>query len=154
MENGIIDNQEDSIVVNKSAVDRGLFCIDTLRKFHSKIEMNPSTSADDVFMKPDRTKVTGMIQGNYQKLNDDGFVPEETPINDKDMIIGKVSPIQPTGDNKVYKDKSEMFKTNVSGHVDRVHHDVYDGDGYKMINMRVRMKRKPIVGDKFSTRHG
>jgi len=147
-------NQEDSIVVNKSAIDRGLFCADTLKKYFSKIEMNPSTSADDIFMKPDRTKVTGMSQGNYNKINDDGFAPEETFITDKDMIIGKVSPIQPTGDNKVYKDKSETFKTNVDGYVDRVHHDIYDGDGYKMVNMRVRMERKPIVGDKFSTRHG
>lgn len=142
-------NQEDSIVVNKSAIDRGLFCAETLKKYFSKIEMNPSTSADDVFIKPDRTKVTGMSQGNYEKINEEGFIPEETFITNKDMLIGKVSPIQPTGDNKVYKDKSETFKTNVDGYVDRVHHDIYDGDGYKMVNMRVRMERKLIIGDKF-----
>lgn len=147
-------NQDDSIMFNQSALDRGLFNADSLKKYHKKIEMNPSNSADDVFMKPDRTKVTGMTQGNYEKINEEGFVPEETLITDKDMIIGKVSPIQPTGDNKVYKDKSEMFKSNVDGVIDRVHSDVRDGDGYKMINMRVRMERKPIIGDKFSTRHG
>jgi hypothetical protein len=149
MENGIIDNQEDSIVLNKAAIDRGLFDADTLKKYGSVLEMNPSTSSDDIFMKPDRTKVTGMTQGNYEKINEEGFISEETFITDKDMIIGKVSPIQPTGDNKVFKDKSEMFKSNVDGYVDRVHHDVYDGDGYKMVNMRVRMERVPIIGDKF-----
>ena len=106
-------NQEDSLVFNQSSIDRGLFRCDTMKKYHSEIK-NPSTSQDDVFIKPDRNKVTGMKQGSYDKLNDKGFVPEETIIYDGDAIIGKVSPIQPTGNNnKVYKDESEIFKSSI-----------------------------------------
>ena len=148
-------NQEDSLIFNQTALDRGLFRADTLKKYHGQIEKNPSTSQDDEFRKPDRNKVTGIKQANYDKLNEQGFVPEETEIESGDIIIGKVSPIQPTGnDNKIYKDNSELYKHNVDGVIDRVHTGVYNADGYEMYNVRVRQERKPIIGDKFSNRHG
>jgi hypothetical protein len=123
-----------------------------MKKYHSEIQKNPSTSQDDVFMKPDRNKVTGMKQGNYDKLNEKGYIPEETEIENEDIIIGKVSPIQPTGNNnKVYKDSSEIFKSNVPGVVDRVHTNIFNADGYEQYNMRVRMERIPMIGDKFAS---
>ncbi len=126
-----------------------------MKKYSSEIEKNPSTSQDDVFMKPDRNKVTGMKQGNYDKLNEKGFIPEETIIENEDIIIGKVSPIQPTGNNnKVYKDSSEVFKSNVDGVVDRVHTNIFNSDGYEQYNMRIRMERIPMIGDKFASAYG
>ena len=143
-------NQEDSLVLNQSAIDRGIFRADSLKDYHSEIIKNPSTSEDDIFSKPDANKVTGMKQGNYSKLNEKGFVPEETEITNNDIIIGKISPIQPTGNNnKVYKDSSEMFKSNVDGVIDRVHTGIHNSEGYQMYNIRVRMERIPIIGDKF-----
>jgi DNA-directed RNA polymerase beta subunit/intein/homing endonuclease len=143
-------NQEDSLVLNKSAIERGLFRADSVKKNHSEIVKNPSTSQDDIFTKPDANKVTGMKQGNYSKLNEKGFVPEETQITNNDIIIGKVSPIQPTGNNnKVYKDSSEIYKSNVDGVIDRVHTGIYNSEGYEMYNVRVRMERIPVIGDKF-----
>jgi DNA-directed RNA polymerase II subunit RPB2 len=148
-------NQEDSIIFNQSSIDRGIFRADSLKKYHSEIQKNPSTSQDDIFTKPDRNKVTGMKQGNYDKLNDKGFAPEETIINNEDIIVGKISPIQPTGNNnKVYKDNSEIFKANVQGVIDRVHTGVYNNEGYEMYNVKVRMERNLISGDKMTTRHG
>jgi DNA-directed RNA polymerase II subunit RPB2 len=148
-------NQEDSIIFNQSSIDRGIFRVDSLTKKHSEILKNPSTSQDDIFTKPDRNKVTGMRQGNYDKLNEKGYVPEETIMNNEDVIIGKISPIQPTGNNnKVYKDSSEIFKSNVQGVIDKVHTNIYNAEGYEMINTRIRMERKPIIGDKFTNFHG
>ena len=148
-------NQEDSLIFNQSSIDRGIFRADSLKKYHSEIVKNPSTSQDDIFMKPDRNKVTGMKQGNYDKLNEKGFVPEETEVEGGDILIGKVSPIQPTGNNdKVFKDSSEKFKSNVKGVVDRVHTGIFNAEGYEIYNMRIRMERKPIIGDKFASRHG
>jgi len=148
-------NQEDSMVFNQSAIDRGIFRADTLKKYHSEIDKNPSTNQDDIFTKPDKNKVADMKQGNYGKLGEKGFAPEETEITNEDFIIGKVSPIQPTGDsNKVYKDSSEIFKSNVDGVIDRVHTGIYNAEGYEMYNVRVRMERVPVIGDKFSNRHG
>jgi DNA-directed RNA polymerase II subunit RPB2 len=144
-------NQEDSLIFNQSAIDRGIFRADSIKKDTSIIEKNPSTSQDDIFTKPDRNKVTGMKQGSYEKLNDKGYVPEETEIANEDIIIGKISPMQPTGkNNKVYKDSSKIFKSNIPGVIDRVHTGIYNAEGYEMYNMRIRMERKPIIGDKFS----
>jgi DNA-directed RNA polymerase II subunit RPB2 len=147
-------NQEDSLILNQSSIDRGLFRVDTLKKFFSEIEKNPSTSQDDVFTKPDRNKVTGMKNANYDLLNENGIVPEETIIKSGDVIIGKISPIQPTGDdNKVYIDNSEIYKGSIEGVIDRVHTNIYNSDGYEIRNVRVRMERKPMIGDKFSSMH-
>jgi hypothetical protein len=126
-----------------------------MKKYHSEILKNPSTSQDDIFMKPDRNKVTGMKPGNYDKLNEKGYVPEETVIDNEDMIIGKVSPIQPTGNNnKVYKDSSTIFTSNVTGVIDRVHTNIFNSDGYEQYNVRVRMERIPMIGDKFASSYG
>ena len=146
-------NQEDSIVLNKSSIERGMFGAETLKKYHSEILKNHSTSQDDIFTKPDRNKVANMKHGNYDKLNDKGYVPEETIINHEDIIIGKISPIQPTNTNKMYKDNSDMYKVLVPGVIDRVHTGIFNSDRYEMYNIRVRMDREPLVGDKFSNLH-
>lgn len=148
-------NQEDSVIMSQSAIDRGLFNSTSLKKYHELIQKNPSTSQDDIFVKPDRNKVSGMKDGNYDKLNDRGFVPEETQVVKGDVIIGKVSPILPTAtSSKIYRDSSKMYKGNVPGVVDKVHTGIYNSEGYEMYNMRIRSQRIPKIGDKFSSRHG
>lgn len=148
-------NQEDSIIMNQSAIDRGLFRSTSYKKETETIAKNPSTSQDDVFVKPDKSKVTGMRNGVYDKLNEKGYVPEETVVNNGDFIIGKITPIQPQeGSNKVYKDTSKAYKANVSGVIDKVWTGIYNNDGYEMYKMRIRSERIPKIGDKFSSRHG
>lgn len=136
--------------MNKSAVDRGLFRSTALKKFGSDIKKNQSTSQDDVFRKPDPSQVSGMKSGNYDKLNDKGFAPEETKLGQGDIIIGKVSPIQPVGNsNKVFKDSSETYKANVDGVVDKVYSGIFNQEGYEMRKVRVRSERVPMIGDKY-----
>jgi hypothetical protein len=100
-------------------------------------------------MKPDPSKVAGMRYGSYEKLNERGFVPEETRIEHGDILIGKVSPIQATeGSSKVFKDNSETYKSQVHGVVDRVYSDIYNTEGYEMKKIKTRSERIPTVGDK------
>jgi DNA-directed RNA polymerase II subunit RPB2 len=147
-------NQEDSMIINKTAVDRGLYRATGFKKYKVSLEKNPATSQDEIFMKPDPTKTTGMKDGNYDKLNEKGFVPEETLIRNGDVIIGKVSPIQPNANNKVFKDESEIYKSNSDGVIDKVWSGIYDNEGYEMYNMRVRSERVPGIGDKYASRYG
>jgi hypothetical protein len=101
-------------------------------------------------MKPDPTKVTGMRHGSYDKLNEKGYVPEETKIENGDIIIGKVSPIQPTGNsNKTFKDNSEVYRAHAPAVIDKVYTNIYNSDGYEMRKVRTRSERKPRSGDKF-----
>ena len=101
-------------------------------------------------MKPDITKLTGTRHAVYDKLNDKGYVPEETYIENGDVIIGKVTPIQPApGSNKCFKDSSEIYKSSESAIIDRVFTGIYDSEGYEMIKIRTRSERVPKIGDKF-----
>lgn len=139
-----------SLIFNKSALQRGLFRSTSLKKYITSIQKNQSTAQDDLFMKPDPTKVTGMRHGSYDKLNDKGYVPEETVIVNGDIIIGKVSPIQPSGNNnKIYKDSSEVYKSHAPGVIDKVYTGIYNNEGYEMMKCRVRSMRTPTIGDKF-----
>ncbi len=146
-------NQEDSKLVNKSGVDRGLLRATALKKEDESIEKNPTTSQDDIFMRPDKSKTVGMKDANYEKLNEKGFVQEETVLENGDVLIGKVSPIQKDESNKIYRDESNVYRSTVPATVDKVY-QVYNGDGYEMYNMRLRSERVIQIGDKLSTRHG
>jgi len=143
-------NQDDSVIINKSAIDRGFFRSTSLKKYMTEIKKNQSTSQDDIFVKPDPSKVTGMRHGSYDKLNEKGYVPEETEIVNGDIIIGKISPIQPIGQtNKTFKDSSEIYKSHDAGVIDKVYTNILNNEGYEMIKMRVRSMRIPHIGDKF-----
>ena len=146
-------NQDDSIIFNQTSIDRGLFRSISLKKYSSKIEKNQSTSQDDIFMKPDITKLTGTRHAVYDKLNDKGYVPEETIVENGDVIIGKVTPIQPApGSNKCFKDSSEIYKSQETAIIDKVFTGIYDSEGYEMIKIRTRSERIPKTGDKFALR--
>lgn len=143
-------NQEDSIIINRSSVDRGLLRASYFTKYHDVIQKNPSTSRDDIFMKPDPNQTMGIQYGNYDKLNDKGYIEEETRVDPGDFIIGKVSQIQPdkNNSNKIYKDSSTKYKSGVAGVIDKVFTGVYNTDNFEMYNVKVRSERIPRVGDK------
>jgi DNA-directed RNA polymerase II subunit RPB2 len=147
-------NQEDSVILNKCAIDRGLFRVQSFKKNNETINKNPSSTLMGRFMKPDINKVHGMRQANYEKLNDFGYVEVETQVKDGDVIIGIVSPNQTDKESdKIYKDSSIIYKSIIPGAVDKVIKGV-TSDGYHSIKMRIRSERIPIVGDKFASRHG
>lgn len=143
-------NQEDSVIMNRSSVERGLFRSTSLKKFKTTIQKNQSTSQDDVFIKPDPDVVAGRRPGSYDKLNNQGYAPEETEIVTGDIIIGKVSPIQAVGNSKkLFKDNSEPYKEKISGVIDKVWTNIYNNEGYEIRKVRTRSERTPVIGDKF-----
>jgi DNA-directed RNA polymerase II subunit RPB2 len=144
-------NQEDSAVMNQTAIERGRFRTSTVKKYEDSIQKNQTTTADDIFIKPDPNQTSNMKRGDYNKLNEKGFVPEETKIQYGDILIGKVSQAQ-VGANttKMYRCSSLQYKDHVEGIVDRVHHGVTNADDYPFIEMRIRSPRVPRIGDKFA----
>lgn len=145
-------NQEDSLLMNKSAIDKGLFRAQALKKYFETIKKNPASSQTGLFMKPDRNKVDNMKDANYDKLSEEGYAKLETVIKDGDVIIGMVNP-KPSSreDEKPYKDNSMIYKSIIPGAIDKVITGL-NNDGYPIIKIRVRSERIPEVGDKFSSR--
>lgn len=148
-------NQEDSIIFNNSSCDRGLFRATALKKYDEVLKKNQSTSQDEKFTKPDKNLTSGMKETSaYAKLNDEGYVPEETEVVYGDMLIGKVTPTQPKSGAKPFKDSSHPYKSIPPAVIDKVYTKIYDADGYERYKMRVRSERRPNIGDKFGSRHG
>ena len=148
-------NQEDSVLVNKGSIDRGLF-IATI--YHTEKDEDKNIIRDEIIRcKPDPTKTKGIKFGNYDKLNPQGFIPENELVENRDVIIAKTIPIKenrndPTKTIK-YEDQSKTFRTTEETYIDK-NYTGRNGDGYNFAKVRVRILRKPVFGDKFSSRHG
>jgi len=148
-------NQEDSVLVNKGSLDRGLF-LATI--YHTEKDEDKNIIRDEIIRcKPDPTKTKGIKFGNYDKLDTNGFIPENELVENRDVIIAKTIPIKenrndPTKTVK-YEDQSKTFRTTEETYIDK-NYTGRNGDGYNFAKVRVRILRKPVLGDKFSSRHG
>ena len=148
-------NQEDSILINKGAIDRGLF---SATIYHTEKDEDKKLNGDEeIRCKPDSTKTKGMKFGNYGKLNSKGVIPENSIIENRDIIMGKVLPIKENRNDHTkiikYEDASKMHRTTEDSYVDK-NYTERNGDGYVICKVRIRTYRKPVIGDKLSSRHG
>ena len=148
-------NQEDSILFNKGSIDRGMFMATI---YHTEKDEDKKIQGDEeIRCKPDPSKTKGMKFGNYNKVNNDGVIPENTLLENRDIIIAKMLPIKDARNDHTkvmkYEDQSRIYRTNEDAYVDKNYID-RNGDGYKFCKVRVRSVRKPVIGDKFSSRHG
>ena len=148
-------NQEDSILFNKGSIDRGLF---QATIYHTEKDEDKKIHGDEeIRCRPDPTKTKGMKFGNYDKVNSSGVIPENTLVENRDIIISKVLPIKEARNDHTkrikYEDQSRIYRTNEETYVDKNYIE-RNGDGYNFCKVRLRTVRKPIIGDKFSSRHG
>ena len=148
-------NQEDSILFNKGAIDRGLF---QATIYHTEKDEDKKIHGDEeIRCKPDASKTKGMKFGNYDKVNDAGVIPENSLVENRDIIISKVLPIKEARNDHTkkikYEDQSRIYRTTEETYIDKNYIE-RNGDGYNFCKVRLRTVRKPIIGDKFSSRHG
>ena len=152
-------NQEDSIMINRGAIERGLFRSVFYRTYKDEEKKNQNSGEEERFCKPDSSTTKQMRHGNYDKIGADGFVPENTFVNNEDILIGKIVPLRvPTGmvvpaGSKRFKDVSRTLRNNETGYVDKIFRN-RNGEGYSFVKIRMRIDRVPEIGDKFSSRHG
>lgn len=151
-------NQEDSVMMNRSSLERGLFNSTFYRTYKEHCNKNHSTGEEEVFVNPVIKNAKKMKPFNYDKLHEDGFVPENVYVDNGDIIIGKCMP-QKKDESFIYKDSSIVLKNNEAGFVDRVcaNDNCFknvNADGYVYAKVRMRNMRCPVIGDKVSSRHG
>ena len=149
-------NQEDSLIFNQSAIDRGLFNSSFFRTYMDEEKKNSATLEDEKFCKPQKYYPNGkvytekMSYGSYDKLDANGFVKVNSYVDGNDIIIGKVTMLKDSieGEPKA-RDLSTSLRSNESGIVDMIYKNS-NGDGYNFAKVRVRSDRIPEIGDKFS----
>ncbi|KAK7709362.1 DNA-dependent RNA polymerase II [Diaporthe eres] len=152
-------NQEDSVIMNQSSIDRGLFRSLFFRSYTDS-EKRVGINVVESFEKPFRSDTLRLKHGTYDKLDDDGIIAPGVRVSGEDIIIGKTSPINP--DNQelgqrtaqhVKRDASTPLRSTESGIIDSVIVTT-NQDGLRYVKVRVRTTKIPQIGDKFASRHG
>jgi DNA-directed RNA polymerase II subunit RPB2 len=175
-------NQEDSVMINRAALDRGLFRSIFYRTYKDEEKKNQASGEEERFCRPEPTLTKHMKLANYNKLGADGLVPENTYVDNDDILIGKVVPIRlravegamaagvshsslasmsaaaaaaavEAAGGKRFRDSSKMLRNNETGFVDKIYRG-RNGEGFSFVKIRVRSERVPTIGDKFCSRHG
>ncbi|KAJ2509518.1 DNA-dependent RNA polymerase II, partial [Coemansia sp. RSA 1939] len=152
-------NQEDSVIMNQSSIDRGLFRSLYFRT-NSDEESKQGLDVLGTFEKPTPDTTLRLKRGTYEKLDDDGLIAPGTQVAGDDIIIGKTTAIPADSlelgqrtRNHTKIDASKALRATECGIVDQVVLTT-NGDGYKFVKVRIRSTRVPQMGDKFASRHG
>mmetsp|Transcript_2822 Transcript_2822/g.2481 ORF Transcript_2822/g.2481 Transcript_2822/m.2481 type:complete len:754 (-) Transcript_2822:1730-3991(-) len=152
-------NQEDSLIVNSSSIDRGLFRSSFFRTYNGKAVAKTSigSTTDERFEIPSKNCL-GLRHGSYDKLGLDGLAEPGSRVSPDDVLIGKTIACPIVGPDGIQstisrKDESICMRSNESGIVDKVMYST-DKEGNQYAKVRVRNLRIPQIGDKFASRHG
>lgn len=146
-------NQEDSVILNKSAVARGLFRTLYYTIYKDEEHRNISSGKEEKFTRPRRENTRGFKTSSYHAIADTGVPTMGSYINENDVVIGKVTSIKADPNGYQYRDSSTTHKNSEVCRVDGVWQD-RNSDGYPFVKVRVVSERVPEIGDKFSSRHG
>lgn len=137
-------NVEDSIIVNQSAIERGLFCATSYRTITEEEKKRETYIFESIELPEKDLQRSGR---NYSLLDHRGIVRENVRIERGDVIIGKVMIKTSKSGDEERKDCSVVVKAGEEGIVDRVH-NLKTPHGYKIVKVVVRKARIPEVGDK------
>jgi DNA-directed RNA polymerase beta subunit len=149
-------NVEDAILINEGSLKRGLFRTTYFTTYEAdeEIENTGEVTIKSLFteiMVPGKN-ISRLKPGyDYSLLDDKGLVKENTPIDDKITIIGRVTT---TSDNQnVMTDNSVFTKKGQLGFVDKSF-ITENEEGKRLAKVRIREDRVPALGDKMASRAG
>ena len=148
-------NVEDAMLINESALERGLFRTTYYTTYDEKEEKTQTESGttESLFMNIEKCpNVIGTKPGyQYDKLDEFGMIREGTEVDDKTVLIGMTSVVDPK--SGVHEDCSKTPKKGQLGIVDKSF--MTDGEeGSRIAKVRVREIRIPAIGDKMASRNG
>ena len=155
-------NQEDSVIISQSAIDRGFFSSVFYRSYKDDEKKIQSSGQEEKFANPGQLdNLTGekrfditigkKRESTYKNLDERGFVKENVYVYPGDIIIGKIIPIRQQDKSitkVVYRDISTPIRTNEEGFVDKVY-ESRNSEGFRFCKVKIRSIRVPTVGDKF-----
>lgn len=152
-------NMQDSLIINKGSVDRGLARSFYYRPYTVE-ELRYAGGLMDELCIPDKEVKGYKSEKDYRLLEEDGIIYPESVVKEDDVIVGKTSPPRFLGELEEFsiaanirRESSVTVKHGEEGVVDFVVLTENE-EGNRLIQARVRSLRIPEVGDKFASRHG
>jgi len=141
-------NQEDSVIFNQSAIDRGLFRSMSYRTMFVEERKKSTTHTESIQLPKPELRIKSF---NYTKLNDDGVVKVGIFVGSGDVLVGRVQTKVSKLGVEEKTDTSVIIKSGEEGVVDRVYLTT-SPDGYRIIKVRIRTLKIPEIGDKVASR--
>lgn len=167
-------NQEDSVMVNYSSVQRGLFCLTSYHTIDCCEKKRDTYSFEEICLPPQNSD-PNIKQGqpgyfrrknaNYSLLDENGIIrPRErfekgqwvgpaTVVKKGDILIGKVVVTGNKSAEESRLDDSVIVQPGEEGTIDRVH-VMITPNGYKLVKIVIRVTRQPTLGDKLASTTG
>jgi DNA-directed RNA polymerase beta subunit len=147
-------NVEDSILFNEGSINRGMFNTTYFNMYEAREESTKvaGSNIDSRFVNIETKNVINKRPGyDYSQLDDNGLIRENTPLDDKIIVIGKVTTNINNPDT--FSDASISPKKGQLGYVDKAF--ITEGEeGFRIAKIRIREERLPAQGDKFCSRCG
>jgi hypothetical protein len=147
-------NVEDSILFNEGSIKRGLFKTTYYNMYETYEETSNDNATSEKRIKNiyDEPLVTHTKPGyNYNELDKNGIIKENTMMDEKNVLIGKISYNKETPD--IVSDESIFPKKGQLGYVDKTY-ITENEEGRRIAKVRIRESRDPVTGDKFASRCG
>jgi DNA-directed RNA polymerase II subunit RPB2 len=147
-------NQDDGLIINSDSIERGMFKSLSFRSYDAVEEVDPISKVHSHIGNPDSVtswSKTALRSGvDYTLLDERGIIREGAIINDTTVLVGRYKVVP--GTNEI-KDDSVMPKLYTQGRVDSVA-VIHQDNGRLLVRVRIIEMRDPVLGDKFSSRHG
>ena len=165
-------NQEDSIMINRATINRGLNSLAYYKSITATskiVSQNERTIfGNPIKMKEEGIKVIGIKKRDYSFINDKGFIKEGTyiPQGQEVIIVGMLSVKEIYKEVKrgvfieqvketIYTDISISTDNSLYGTVDKVYiSNKLAGEDSIICKVRFLKIKKPEYGDKHASRHG
>ena len=149
-------NQEDSVIFNKAAIDRGLFRSTVFKSI--KDEEKGVGSDLERFGSVPPTAV-GSRQANYAATEEDGIPAIRQLVSNSDIIVSKKMNTSALGSDRKKKkeavvvDHSTVLSASEPMRVTKAYLTT-NKDGARLLRVRLHAVRIPDLGDKFASVHG
>jgi DNA-directed RNA polymerase beta subunit len=165
-------NQEDSIMINKNSVERGLFHLSYFKTLSatSKIvsQYERIIFANPIKLRDKGIKVAGIKHADYSLIDENGIVKEGSyiPLGQKAVVIGMVSVREVYKQIKkgvfieqvketIYSDISITTDESYYGIINKVYFtNKIVGEDSQICKVKFLKIKKPEFGDKHASRHG
>lgn len=153
-------NQEDSILINESALKRGMYLTSYYHSYdESESIIDPAAQTHTIFANvvtdPKYRETVSRKDGkNYDYLDADGVIKPGSEVTPSTILVGIVTPrTNSLGQVIGFVDSSVLPKRGQHGVIDAVYRYT-TSEGLQGVKIRIVEVRDPVLGDKFGSRHG